>query len=175
MGIPIVSKLKILGHYYGKDKLICDYQNFYSKLKKMENIIKIWRQRQLTIIGKNVLINSLINSTFLFNSQIEIPPKDFIKLVDMQNKDFLWGGGVAKIAHNTIIADYDEGGIRYKDLYCFILSINVKFLLNLSSAVPNRCAVLPQLWLNTMFKICRELCQRAASLCEFVYINIASK
>ena len=155
-GIPIVSNLKILGHFYGKDKIVCDYQNFYSKLVKMENIIKMWRQRPLTIIGKNVLINSLLNSSFLFNAQIDIPPPDFIKLVDKQNKDFLWSGGTAKIAHNTIIANYDKGGIRYKDLDCFISSINIKFLLNLTSTVPNRCAVLPQVWLNTMYNIPKQ-------------------
>ena len=113
----------------------------------MQTIANIWKQRPLTIIGKNVLINSLINSSFLFNAQIEIPPPDFIKLVDKQNKSFLWGG-TAKIAHNTIIADYNEGGIRYKDVECFVRSINLKFLLNLTMEIPNRCAVLPQLWFN---------------------------
>ena len=28
MGIPIVSNLKILGHFHGKDKVICDFQTF---------------------------------------------------------------------------------------------------------------------------------------------------
>ena len=40
-------------------------------------------------------------------------------------------GGTPKITHNTIIADYSEGGIKYKDLDSFIKSINVKFLVNL--------------------------------------------
>ena len=68
LGIPIVSNLKILGHFHGKDKVICDFQNFYSKLTKTENIIKMWKQRHLTIVGKKVLINALINSSFLFNA-----------------------------------------------------------------------------------------------------------
>ena len=58
----------------------------------------------MTIIGKNVLINSLLNSTFLFNAQIEFPPKDFLKLVDHLNKDFLWRGA----AHGAIIFDGSE-------------------------------------------------------------------
>ena len=152
LGIPIVSNLKILGHFHGKDKVICDFQNFYSKLNTMENIIKMWKQRHLTILGKNVLINALINSSFLFNAQIEIPPPNFIKLVDQQNKNFLWGG-TAKIAHNTLIADYNSGGIRYKDLDCFIISINMKFLLNLTSKTVSCCTILPRLWLNTMLRI----------------------
>ena len=58
LGIPIVNNLKILGLYYGKDKLICDFQNFYCKLSKMKKMSNIWKQRCLTIVGKNVLINS---------------------------------------------------------------------------------------------------------------------
>ena len=70
LGIPVVNNLKILGHYHRKDKLICEFNNFHSKLSKMQKIINIWKQRPLTLIGKNLLINSLINSSFLFNAQI---------------------------------------------------------------------------------------------------------
>ena len=81
--IPVVNNLKILGHYHGKDKLICEFNNFHSKLSKMQKIINIWKQRPLTLIGKNMLINS----SFLFNAQIEIPPPDFIRLVDKQSNN----------------------------------------------------------------------------------------
>ena len=90
----------------------------------------MWKQRNLTIFGKNLLINALSNSLFLFNAQIDNPPNDFIKLADSVNKDFLWGGGTPKIAHHSIIADYNQGGIKYKDLSCMISSINMKFILN---------------------------------------------
>ena len=52
MGIPIVENLKILGHFFGKNRLICDYHNFYSKLGKMDKILSMWKQRTLTIMGK---------------------------------------------------------------------------------------------------------------------------
>jgi hypothetical protein len=125
MGIPIVDNLKVLGHFHGKNKTICDFQNFYSKLEKIDKIMNIWKQRPLTLIGKNMLITSLFNSMFIFNAQIEIPPPDFIKLVDQKNKNFLWGGGTAKIAHHSIIAEYHNGGLKYKDLSCFISSVNL--------------------------------------------------
>ena len=120
--------------------MVCDFQNFYCKLEKRQKITNIWKQRPLTIIGKNLLINSLINSTFLFNVQIEIPPPDFLKIVDKQNK-------------NSIIADYNEGGIRYKDLDCFVRSVNIKFLPNLTADTPNKCTILPQYWFNRLCKV----------------------
>ena len=67
LGIPIVETVKILGHYFGKNKLICDFQNFYSKLSKMDKIVNIWKQRNLTLFGKNTVIKALINSLMIYN------------------------------------------------------------------------------------------------------------
>ena len=38
LGIPIVENLKILGHFFGKSQLVCNYQNFYIKLEKIKKI-----------------------------------------------------------------------------------------------------------------------------------------
>ena len=152
MGIPVVDNLKILGHFHGKNKIICDFQNFYCKLEKIERVMNIWKQRHLTIMGKNLLINALMNSLFIFNCQIENPPPNFIKLVDEKNKTFLWGG-TAKIAHHSIIGDYSEGGIKYKDLACLISSVNVKFLFNRNNEDDRNSFMLPKLWIQQLFKI----------------------
>ena len=67
LGIPVVENLKILGHFHGKSELICSYQNFYSKLEKMKKVLNIWKQRNLTLFGKSLLISSLSTSLFLYN------------------------------------------------------------------------------------------------------------
>ena len=152
LGIPITENLKVLGHFYGKSQIVCNYQNFYSKLEKIKKILSIWKQRNLTLIGKNLLINSLASSLFIFNTQIEYPPSDFIKLVEKLHKDFLWAG-VPKIAHNTVIANFKKGGINYRDLNCFIDSINVKFLQQITGSHNYNHHALPNLWLKQLFKI----------------------
>ena len=153
LGVPLVDNLKILGHHFGKNKLVCDYHNFYSKLSKYDRIVNIWKQRSLTIFGKNLLINSLLNSLFSFNAQIEDPPVEFIKSIESKNKNFLWDGGVPKIAHHSIIGDFPQGGFRYKDLESFLISVNLKFLMRLrqSRILPNTC--IPMYWLMRFFDI----------------------
>ena len=152
-GIPIVENLKILGHFFGKNRAICDFQNFYSKIAKFEKIEQIWNQRTLTIMGKNLLINSLLNSLFLFNAQIEMPPNDFVKIIDAKNKKFLWGGGTPKIAHHSIVGEIYEGGLKYKDLETVTLAINYKFLNRLKSISGDNGTCLPRFWLMQLFKI----------------------
>ena len=151
LGIPVVENLKVLGHFHGKNQLVCNFQNFYSKLEKIAKILNVWKQRNLTIMGKNLLINALSNSLFIFNAQIDLPPVDFIKSVEIIHKQFLWLG-VPKIAHRTLISSYEGGGIKYKDLNDFISSINVKFIKNLSSELCSH-TVLPKFWIKKLFKI----------------------
>ena len=52
LGIPIVENLKILGHFHGKNQLVCNYHNFYCKLEKIKKMFSIWKQRNLTLMGK---------------------------------------------------------------------------------------------------------------------------
>ena len=151
LGIPVVETVKILGHYFGRNKIICDFQNFYSKLNKMEKIMNIWKQRDLTLLGKNVIVSSLINSQVIFNAQIETPPPHFLKIIESLKKNFLWGGGTPKIAHKGLIGSIEQGGINYKDLDIQIKSLNTKFILNLMECKSNR-KCLPLLWIRTLFE-----------------------
>ena len=111
----------------------------------------MWKQRTLTLMGKSVLINSLLNSLFIFNAQIEPPPKEFVSLVEARNKFFLWDGGVAKIAHNSIIGEFTEGGMRYKDINSFVLSLNMKFIARIDTRDNANSTCIPRCWLLDMF------------------------
>ena len=91
----------------------------------------MWNQQPLTLFGKKLLISSLSNSQFLFNAQIDNPPDDFVKLAEALNKGFLWVG-TPKTAHHSIIAEYQYGGFKYKDLARIINSINFNFLFNIT-------------------------------------------
>ena len=142
LGIPVVENVKVLGHHFGKNKLICNYQNFYSKLVKMERIMNTWKQRELTIFGKNIIITSLINSLILYNAQIETPPPQFLQMAEKIKKSFIWGGGVAKIAHSSLIGTIKQGGINYKDMQTQIHSMNSKFLIGLNNCKSSR-SILP--------------------------------
>ena len=48
-GIPVVDNVKVLGHYFGKNATICEFQNFYSKIPKIERIFDMWKQRHLPL------------------------------------------------------------------------------------------------------------------------------
>ena len=62
-----------------------------------------------------------LNSLFTFNAQIEIPPMEFMKIVDSKNKTFLWRG-IPKIAHNSVCnRGLRRGGNKIQRLKHFCL------------------------------------------------------
>ena len=74
--------------------------------------------------------------------------------MDSQNKQFLWDNGVAKIAHHSLIGDYSQGGIRYKDIEYLMLSINLKFLSRMkTNGREHNGTALPRFWLMNLFHI----------------------
>ena len=91
-------------------------------------------------------------SLFIFNAQIDIPPVNFLKMVEKLHKDFLWAGGVSKISHHTIIADYEKAGFKYKYLNDFLAATNIKSIQNLSPQSTGH-SILPMFWIKRLFKI----------------------
>ena len=87
--IPIVQQVKVLGYFFGHSKLIDEFHNFYSKLAKMQKLFNIWKQRNLTLFGKNLIINSLMISLIIYPCHVDNPPNEFIKEVKTVIKNFL--------------------------------------------------------------------------------------
>lgn len=78
--------------------------NYDKKLIKLKSLIKIWKRRSLTPIGKIHIIKSLLISQFnhLFIS-LPNPDDKFVKKLNSLIYDFLWNGKPDKIKMEVII------------------------------------------------------------------------
>ena len=56
------DSIKILGIYLNPEWEIMQQQNYFDVLVRIHEIVSSWQKRSLTIMGKIVIINSLINS-----------------------------------------------------------------------------------------------------------------
>ena len=84
------SDVKILRVYSGKDKI--NDENFSPKLNKIENCIKFWKTRNLTVFGKMTIIKSFLVSQIIFNAQMISIPNEVIKKINSLLYSFLWNG-----------------------------------------------------------------------------------
>ena len=68
----------------------------------------------------------------------------------------MWNGGVAKIAYHSLIGDFKQGGIKYKDIDATVKSLSLKFIQRLLSNQATNSTCLPRYWLMDLFKIPTE-------------------
>ena len=68
--------MKILGVYFGYNTDLSNERNFEDKISKVNKIINMWKQRDLSLIGRIQIIKTFIISQFLYSiSAINIPEK----------------------------------------------------------------------------------------------------
>ena len=60
---------------------------------------------------------------------------------------------MAKIAHNSLIGEFTEGGIRYKDINSFVLSLDMKFIARIDTRDNANSTCIPRCWILDMFTI----------------------
>ena len=128
-----------------------DASQIYSILEKAKNVINIWQRRSLSIIGKVLIVNSLVASLFVYVLQCTVTPDvTFFDMVDKMIRKFLWNNKRDKIKLVLLQADRKLGGLNLVNLRekCKALKIAWIFRENgyvqevLASAVPESLGTL---------------------------------
>lgn len=65
--------------------------NYHSKLKKIQDCLKIWQTRDLSLIGRIQIIKTLAGSQLIYlMNNIMDPTSDFFLEVEKLMNNFLW-------------------------------------------------------------------------------------
>ena len=91
-------------------------KNFSEHIVKIENILKLWRMRQLTLEGRITVLKSLVVSKVIHLLLITKLHNNTIDLLYKIQKHFIWQRKKAKIKHSTLCNGYEMGGIKNVDL-----------------------------------------------------------
>ena len=92
-------------------------ENFNDTLRKASDILLAWSKRSLVLLGKILVINTLIVPLFTHRLMIVCTPQkmhfnNFRHLI----LRFLWEGKKPKIAYEKLIRSVDQGGLNLVDL-----------------------------------------------------------
>ena len=91
--------------------------SYQSSLNKIQNICEQWGNRNLNLMGKVLLVNSLMGSLFLYKMQVlKGPSKSICDRYDSLVERFLWKGKRPKIALYTLKKSTANGGLQLTDL-----------------------------------------------------------
>ena len=71
--------IKTLGVYFGNNKEDCDKLNWENKIVKMNSLFFSWGKRNLTILGKIMIIKALVIPIFTFVASACVVPDKYRK------------------------------------------------------------------------------------------------
>ena len=115
------SRLKVLGVSFSNDDSETYDENFESKLRGIQAIMRSWRKRYLTVRGRIVVVKSLLlpKLTHILTS-LPKPPLDFTKRLKTQLFHFIWGGKTDRLRRLSICRPYAEGGLTMMEIDTYI-------------------------------------------------------
>ena len=91
--------------------------NYEKIVKNAAGILKRWGNRSLSLIGKVLVINTMIASLFVYPMMALTRIKDkVINKMDGMFREFIWNGKKSKIALNILKLPIDCGGCNLVDL-----------------------------------------------------------
>jgi len=123
------DSIKLLGIVIPNDRTRIVDLNYIPKLKKIENTIKVWKQRNLTIYGRVQLIKTYLVSQIIYLlSILPAPPLVFIKQLETLLFKFLWNDKTERIKRSTLHLAQPKGGIAMPHLPSFNYAIKLAWL-----------------------------------------------
>ena len=104
--------IKILGICYSYDKKLENEKNFLNHIIKLQNVLNIWRMRNLFLLGKIIIFKTLAFSKITHLTFVTSVPSSTNNLLNKMQKDFLWNKENVKFKHTTLCCDYVGGGLK---------------------------------------------------------------
>lgn len=121
--------VKVLGVYVANNINEVLSLNYHDTLLKVDLVLDSWSNRNLTLSGKVLTVNSLVASLFVYKmSALPILPNEVIEEYDARVNNFLWKGKRPKIPKNVLRKPREHGGLRLADLKLRDLSIKIQWV-----------------------------------------------
>ena len=126
-----VTSVSGLGTEFGYN---INYEDIWMrKFFKFKKKIAQWENRDLTLEGKKILINSYIMSSISYLADIytENIPTNFIKDTKNLIRDFLWKGKSWRVSQKNLGLSKKHGGLELKDLDNFVKCKKLKWIVRI--------------------------------------------
>ena len=114
-GLNWVSKIRILGVYFSNRLASVESENWRCKLDKLESVLNLWKQRELSFLGRALIVNILDASSFYHIANILSPPSWVCERFDRLVWSFIWKGRMENVSWKRCRAPLKLGGLNVVD------------------------------------------------------------
>ena len=109
--VPFTIKpdfLKVLGIWFGGAEA-CN-KNWLERIARVGKKLELWRQRSLSITGKNLVIRCEVLSGLLYLAQVWPVPPSYATGITRAVFQFIWGSRMDRVRRATMYKSADNGG-----------------------------------------------------------------
>ena len=110
------STIRILGVHFSYNHQLGLEKNFMDSIKKLQDVIKVWNMRCLSLYGKITIFKMLALSKVLYIACMSNISPEILALIEETHKNFIWQNKRPKIKHASLISDYSKGGLKDVDI-----------------------------------------------------------
>lgn len=123
------KKLTVLGIVFANDENETIEENFESRFFKAKRIIHSWKQRNLSIQGKIVVIKTLLLPLFthIFTA-LPNPPETFVRMLQRELFGFIWKGNIDRIKRSSLCQLVASGGQGMIDLELYLMALKISWV-----------------------------------------------
>ena len=121
-------KVKALGVWLSTIKEEATTLNYEEKKETISKTIENWQFRRLTLLGKIVVIKSLLASQLVYIMSPLPTSSEHLRDINNLLYQFLWDGKRDKIKRAEMINDYATGGLKMLDIQTFNRALKAKWI-----------------------------------------------
>ena len=143
--------VKILGVHFSYNKQIQNEKNFLKSITDIQNVLKAWSMRKLTLDGKITIFKALAFSKIVYLALLTTVPDFIIKEIERIQKKFLWNNSTPKIKHNILRMDFKHGGLKSVDISLKITSLQCSWLTRLYDTSYHEWKIIPTYFIGKIF------------------------
>ena len=108
--------IEILGIHHSYNEQLENNENFKKHIAKIENVLKLWRARNVSLEWKTTVFKSLALSKITRLALVKTIPPSIIYQLNKTQKNFIWNGLNPKIKNSTINNNHENGGLKISTL-----------------------------------------------------------
>ena len=163
--------IKVLGIHFSYNKKLETEENFIRHVRKTEEILKLWRMRNLILEGKIAIFKTLVISKILHLSLATNVPTQIINELNKTQKEFIWNGSNPKMKHSTLCNKYENGGLKNVNISSYVISLQCSWIKRLYDNSSHPWKIIPSdlidTYLGKNFKFLSNLCIPANKIKRF--------
>ena len=116
LNVVWTDNVKVLGIVFSYDEKLAQDKNFEDNIISLKQTLSLWKNRNLTVIGKILIVKVFGLSKFNYVSSMISTPVAIQKRINTLVHQFIWNGP-DRVKRSEMSANYDEGGLKLIDIF----------------------------------------------------------